>query len=337
MVFDREEFKKRSKEGISTKKKARKKTGDYVSETKLRIAKTELEESEIKRITVRDIEDEIDDSYIKGFIRGKIINSSIDEFVSWEAGLLVNTGIPSHGKSEFMDFLFAKLNTMYGWKVMYYSPENYPIPLHYQKIAKKLVGKKINMESPEYESTKDYINENFSWIYYERNTLEIILQTAKKYLIEDDIKILAIDPYNMVDSSKLSDENEVNYTNNFLTLLSKFAKRHNILVALTAHPTKIGKVKETRKHQTPTMYSISGSAHFYNIPEYGIVVHRQEDEDGNFLENTEVYIEKVRFGHLGKRGMSEYAYNSQNGRYSNLVNDTPMHDNSNWLEGLEEK
>jgi hypothetical protein len=85
------------------------------------------------------------------------------------------------------------------------------------------------------------------------------------------------------------------------------------------------------------MYSISGAAHFYGVADYGIIVHRQEDEDGKFLENSEIYIDKVRHQHLGKRGMAEYAYNSQNGRYSDLRDGIPQHDDSNWLEGLEEK
>lgn len=46
----------------------------------------------------------------------------------------------------------------------------------------------------------------------------------------------------------------------------------------------------------------------------------------------EVYVQKVKFGHLGKPGVSYFHYNLENGRYVQSYNDQPpAWDNTNHL------
>ena len=57
--------------------------------------------------------------------------------------LNIITGIPSHGKSEFMDALAVNLSLQHKWKWIVFSPENYPLELHVKKISEKLMGKRL--------------------------------------------------------------------------------------------------------------------------------------------------------------------------------------------------
>ena len=93
-----------------------------------------------------------------------------------------------------------------------------------------------------------------------------------------------------------------------------------------AHPTKQPRNKDGAI-EAPTLYDISGSAHFYNKTDFGIVVHR------NRLDNTvEVHVQKVKFRHLGECGTALFKYNLNNGRYSPYTNGIePQWDNSNHL------
>ena len=46
-----------------------------------------------------------------------------------------------------------------------------------------------------------------------------------------------------------------------------------ILIVFIAHPKKLGK-----DEKIPTMYSISGSSDWYNMADYGIVIHRDANK-----------------------------------------------------------
>jgi twinkle protein len=93
-----------------------------------------------------------------------------------------------------------------------------------------------------------------------------------------------------------------------------------------AHPTKLHKNKDG-VIEPPTLYDISGSAHFFNKADFGIVVHR--DRPNNTVL---VSVEKVKFRHLGECGTATFKYNINNGRYSPYTAGLePNWDNTNHL------
>ena len=67
------------------------------------------------------------------------------------------------------------------------------------------------------------------------------------------------------------------------------------------------------KVPVPTLYDISGSAHFVNKADCGLVVHRG-DVDGT----TEAWIRKVRFKWVGQQGKALLRYNRVTGIYSDM-------------------
>jgi twinkle protein len=81
------------------------------------------------------------------------------------------------------------------------------------------------------------------------------------------------------------------------------------MVILVAHPTKMK--KENGKYEVPNLYDISGSANFYNKTDFGLTVYRDMVE-----EVIKVYIQKVKFKHLGEIGYCTWKYNINNGRFA---------------------
>lgn len=212
-----------------------------------------------------------------------------------------------------------------------YSPENYPLQLHFSKFAEKFIGKPFSgenkMNHAEVELAKKHFNDNFFFIKPEDGfTLDNILAMVKSLVRKHGIDAFVIDAWNKLDH--LYEVNESQYISKQLDKLSTFCEINNVHLFLVAHPTKIAKDKSSGKFEIPNLYSISGSANFYNKTDNGICVYRNYDSG-----LTEVYIQKVKFKHWGIIGNCAFAWDSENGRY---YNGTP--DNSNWItnEGKQE-
>lgn len=292
-------------------------------------------------ININNQYDEIYDLYLNGLQPGKYIGfTEIDEKISWETGrLLTVTGIPGHGKSEFLDWVLVNLNIKHSWKVGYFSPENYPIKYHFSKISSKIIGKEFNthkITQSEFEKGFDYIQENFYWVYPESDmSIENILEKAKFLIKKHGIKVFVIDPYNKLEHTKNKGENETEYISRFLDLLSNFAKRNDILICLVAHPRKIEKLAN-KKFDVPTLYDISGSANFYNKTDYGITVYRHFGDKETSENHIEIHIQKVKFKHLGETALIDLKYNFYNGRFEKIDASIDNWNYSNYMEPKEE-
>jgi twinkle protein len=266
-------------------------------------------------VKLTNIYDDLLSLYHEGLKGGLTLNMpDTDRVVSWETGrIAVVTGIPGHGKSEFIDFLISKLNIIHNWKVAYYSPENFPVQLHYAKIASKISGKSFGSQfinRVEFDILFQYIEKNYFFICPEEdNTIENILMKAKYLVRKHGIKIVVIDPYNKLEHLRKSGETETEYISRLLDKLSIFSKQNNCLVILIAHPTKMKK-DATGKYEVPNLYDINGSANFYNKCDYGISIYRDFQK-----EEVNVYFIKIKFKHLGEGGIVGYIYNKINGRY----------------------
>lgn len=281
--------------------------------------------------TVSDFEESLDALFEHGMQKGVTIgHECFDRLCSFETKrLLTVTGIPGSGKSEFIDEIAERLNMRYGWRFAYFSPENAPLAYHASKLIEKFTGKKFSKETltyGEYKQVKQHLETDFFFISPKDDyRLETILERAKFLVRRKGIKALVIDPYN-----RLEDESdgmsETKYISRQLDRLTNFAQQNDVLVILMAHPTKQTKNKDG-VIEAPTLYDISGSAHFYNKTDFGIVVHR------NRVENTvEVIVQKVKFRHLGEVGTALFKYNLNNGRYTDYTpNQEPKWDNTNHL------
>lgn len=280
--------------------------------------------------TVSDFEQSLDAIFEFGLQKGVVIgHEPIDRLISFETKrLCMVTGYPGSGKSEFIDEMAERLNMRYGWRWAYFSPENAPLAYHASKLIEKFTGKKFDKKHlplNEYGQVKEHLEQDFFFIAPENYRVDTILEKAKYLVRRRGIKALVIDPYNRLEDEK-SGMKETDYISVLLDKLTNFAQQNDILVILMAHPTKPAKNKDG-KIDPPTLYDISGSAHFFNKADFGIVVHRDR------INNTvEIRVEKVKFRHLGEPGTALMKYNINNGRYTPYYPEQePQWDNSNHL------
>ena len=273
-----------------------------------------------------DIEANIYDFYNNGLPKGAGINmAEIDTNIKFHEGYLtIITGIPGHGKSEFLDFILCRLNISHNWKTGLYSPENHPLELHFSKFAEKIVGKPFEgshkMSPTDLRMMIDYHADNFFFINPKENfTLDTILDATKQLVRKKGIKAFVIDAWNKLDHQYTGNEGQ--YISKELDKIVNFCERNKIHCFLVAHPTKMLKDKKTNLFEVPSLYSINGSSHFYNKAANGITVYR------NFETGlTEIHIQKVKFKHWGQSATVHLAWNRDNGRY---YKGTP--NNDNWI------
>lgn len=267
--------------------------------------------------SLEDYEAGLDRLYRHGLQKGMTIgHSNLDRLISFETKrLCVVTGIPSSGKSEFIDEMCVRLNNRYGWRAAFFSPENMPLEYHAAKLAEKIVGCKLangSMCTADYEAVKRHISENFFHIMPEEDSaLSRVLKKGEVLVKRRGIKILVIDPFNRLDPESSDRLSETQIISRQLDMMTAFAQKHDVLVILMAHPTKI--TRDNADGGIPSLYNISGSAHFYNKADFGIVVHR--DKAAGY---TLVRVSKVKFRHLGEGGDAYFKYDVRNGRYAPL-------------------
>lgn len=231
--------------------------------------------------------------------------------------LVVVTGIPGHGKSEWVDALCVNLAQDHGWHTAMYSPENYPVKLHMMKLAEKYIGKPYNpgpherMSRDEANKAKDWIHRHFSWVMPERPSLEEIMGKARAMVFRKGIRCLVVDPWNEVEHSRPAGMTEAEYVSDSLRRLRMFARKHELLVIVVAHPKLLEK-RADGTYPVPTPYDISGGAMWRNKADNCIAVYANPTDPNGVIE---VHIQKVKFKLFGQVGMVPMRWDRITGRY----------------------
>ncbi len=249
--------------------------------------------------TFKDIEDEVTDFVENGFKPGFQIGlENFDNIFSTYTGQFITvTGIPSSGKSDWVDQMVVGYNKQYGWKTAFASPENHPTFLHAHKLMRKVWGdmpNKGDIGGDKWNQVADHVNSSFYFIDMERYTLESVLRKGAELVKRKGIKCLVIDPYNKVRDVDCQTEDVNKYTMEYLTKIEIFAKKYDVLVFIVAHPTKMYKDKDG-KIEEPTMYNIKGGGEWYDASYHGLLVHRDYEK-----KTTKVKVLKVKFQNLGE-------------------------------------
>ena len=262
--------------------------------------------------TFRDIEGEFTDFVNNGFKPGFQVGlEHFDSIFSTYTGQFITvTGIPSSGKSDFVDQMVVGYNANYGWKTAFASPENQPTYLHAHKLMRKVwqgMPTKADIGGDRWNQIADHCNSNFFHIDMERYTLDSVLRKGAELVKRKGIKCLVIDPFNKVRDVGGSDD--VNrYTMEYLAKIEIFAKKYDVLVFIVAHPTKMYKTQDG-KMEEPTMYNIKGGGEWYDASYHGILVHRDYDK-----KTVKAKVLKVKFQNLGENGAeSHFKWEPQSG------------------------
>jgi twinkle protein len=256
--------------------------------------------------------------YRDGRKRGLLTGwTSVDELMTIRPGeLSVVTGIPNHGKSEFIDALTVNLAQRYGWSFAVCSFEN-PPDEHTAKLAEKYLGLPF-WDGPRDRMTERDLDEAIEWAHRhfvliraddEAPTIDWILNKADTAVMRCGCRGLIVDPYNEIEHRRPQGMTETEYVSELLGKAKRFAQSRGVHAWIVAHPWKMQ--RENGKLPPPTLYDISGSANWANKADLGVVVHRPEDNGP-----TDIYVRKVRFKSVGKIGRTRLNYDRATGRYS---------------------
>ncbi len=251
--------------------------------------------------TFRDIEDEVTDFVKNGFKPGFQVGlENFDDIFSTYTGQFITvTGIPSSGKSDFVDQMVVGYNNNYGWKTAFASPENVPTYLHAHKLMRKHwqgMPTQADIGGDKWNQVADHCNSNYFHIDMERYTLDSVLRKGAELVKRKGIKCLVIDPFNKVRDVDCKTEDVNRYTMEYLSKIEIFAKKYDVLVFIVAHPTKMYKDKDG-KIEEPTMYNIKGGGEWYDASYHGILVHRDYE-----AKTVKAKVLKVKFQNLGQNG-----------------------------------
>ncbi|WOL12250.1 hypothetical protein Cni_G21016 [Canna indica] len=246
--------------------------------------------------------------------------------------LTVITGVPNSGKSEWIDALMCNINETHGWKFALCSMEN-KVREHARKLLEKHIKKPFfnarygesveRMSIEEFEQGKQWLDDTFYLIRCEDDCLPSaswVLNLAKAAVLRYGVRGLVIDPYNELDHQRSINQTETEYVSQMLSKVKRFAQHHSCHVWFVAHPRQL----HNWDGNPPNMYDISGSAHFINKCDNGIVIHRMRDKNAgpdmnaDRVHRVQVCVRKVRNKVIGSIGDAFLTYNRITGEFGDL-------------------
>lgn len=224
-----------------------------------------------------------------------------DNLVKLRTGhLMVVTGYPSRGKSTFVDNLLINLAKKYDIKHLVATFETSTggyyrslFEMYKQKPFWEIKRDDSGISEVLGSEAFDFITNHFMMFDNKRLwTIDSICERTEIEVMKHGIKTLVIDPYNRLKNDYKDREDK--YIGLILSKLCMLAKKLDILVIFVAHP------KKPDAEKMPDMYSISGSGDWYNMADYGIVVHRERDVyTRKLLNQPQICVAKVKSFYLG--------------------------------------
>ena len=230
------------------------------------------------------------------------------------------TGIPNHGKSNFVDQLAVNMMNLHEWKFAIFSPEH-STANHLRRLSEKVVRKPFDsfggdrMTATEALEAVYKMDNHFYFIEAHENVPDIdwILSKVKVACLRYGINGVIIDPYNEVSMNLHAGAREVDHIRDLIRKCKRFCQHFGVAMWFVAHPVKQHK-DENGRYVAPSLYDVSGSADWYNMPDVGLTVYR-DFETGE----VEIITRKIReHGLYGKIGKRLFSYNQRTCTYVSL-------------------
>ena len=223
------------------------------------------------------------------------------------------TGIPNHGKSYFLDMILIKLAKTHGWKFALFSPEH-STQMHLRRMVQMInekpfdIGDENRMSTSELKSAMQFLDQHFFFIETKEEvpSIDKILEISKGAILKHGCNGVIVDPYNEVSALRSGGKREDEHIRDFISKCKRFARLHDIVFWVVAHPTKLQKMGDGG-YTPPTAYDISGASHWNNQSDVILTVHRDFDDN-----TSEVITRKIREQDLyGKIGSAKFKFNNE--------------------------
>lgn len=255
---------------------------------------------------------EVRSLYEQGLGKGADPGLGLDHLYTLGPGqLTVVTGLPGSGKSSVFNQIMVNMAADHGWSSAIYSSETPPV-LHIPILASIYNGKpffdgpRMRMSWAELDMAEQWIEDHFTFLHFESTpTYREVIEKLEVAVLRAGIRLAIIDPASYLSRSG---DNDVEWVGQMLEAFRCFAQSHEVHVIVVAHPHKM------QPGQIPQGYSISGSAHWTNRADFGITVHRPEDN----RDLTKFVVWKVRWSWMGSEGESDLFFDKPTGRFSDF-------------------
>lgn len=244
---------------------------------------------------------------------------SVDSLYTVVPGqMTITTGWPNSGKSEWVDALAVNLARQ-GWRIAFFSPENMPIELHVAKLMEKMSAHPFGA-GPTERLPRGLISsfaekmECFRFLEPVEGSLSAkdVCEVVEPWLsAHNGPRGLVIDPWNELEHWRPQHMSETEYVSQTLSEVRRWARKQNVHVWIVAHPQKMR--REDGQLPVPKPDMISGSQHWWNKADCCVTVYRDMNKE---TQDVDIYVQKVRFKHVGRIGMTTLKYDRVTGKYS---------------------
>lgn len=246
-----------------------------------------------------------------------------------EGQLTIITGIPSSGKSVFLNALMMHKAMQHDWKFGLFSPEYHPTDLHMRDLVELYLDKPMNHKFRNHASREEVqaavaaINDRVRFILPPKPTLELVMERAQTLVYREGIKALVIDPWTELDQTTKGTMTTTDWVDTCLKEIRRFGREYGVHMFVVAHPTKVRPELQkdgTRKQPVVTPYDISDSRHWYEMADVILSVWRNNADP---TDPVQIHVQKVRFSMNGETGTALFDYNRVTRRYTDVTPLTP--------------
>lgn len=211
-------------------------------------------------------------------------------------GLIIVTGKPNAGKTDFLNDLCARLMAKRRRHVCFLSFEVPDKAKHTARMVQRILGatEATGMSAEELQPYVDFTVSHLTHLDMRRlsPTPQHILSLADAVRQRHpNLGFLVIDPYLFMELDTARGTTETQAIKRMLTLVQTWGRRHGIWVIIVAHPRKLQKRDGMGELEEIDMYTIGGSAAWANLADFIFTLQRV---DRGSAEYTQLDMLKVR-------------------------------------------